>query len=224
MTARELDLKMRCESLRSTHQGASKCPEKQKRLFKDRDGGGSKGPSQWVPPTLQPVNSASPEATSEGVLTHPFTRKDTDFSSSQKNVGLEYESPPSSLPCPLSLALETWWGWRGDLTNRCESFDLLKMLMGKRRTPGSITMLTWLEMCLDLCRAMWHIYQAISLSCWVSLRMQQARGLLGIVSLVFNGKILLSLCFFCSTIYYYRLCKQAQICFSFGGCFCRKEW
>lgn len=103
VTARELDLKMRCASLRSTHQGASKCPEKQKSLFKDRDGGGSKGPSQWVPPPLQPVNSASPEAMSEGVMTHPFTRKDTDFSSSQKNVGLGYESPPSSLPCPLYL-------------------------------------------------------------------------------------------------------------------------
>lgn len=96
--------------------------------------------------------------------------------------------------------------------------------MGQKRTPGSIKMLTWFEMCLDLCRAMWNIYQAISHSCWVSLKKQQACGLLGTMSLVFNGKILLSLCFFCSTTYYYRLCKQAQICFSFGGCFYRKEW
>lgn len=164
---------MRWESLRSPHQGASKCPEKQKSLFKDRDGSGSKGPSQWVPPTPQPVNSASPEAMSEGVMTHPFTRKDTDFFSSPKNVGLGYESPPSSLPCsPLSPALETWWGVEGSLTHRFESFDLLKMLMGKRRTPGNFKMLTWLGMCLNPCRAMWHIYQAISRSCWVSLKMQ----------------------------------------------------
>lgn len=88
--------------------------KKKKKSLKDRDGGGSKGLSQWVPPTLQPVNSASAEAMSEGVMTHAFTRKDTDFSSSQKNVGLVYESPPSSLPCPLSLQpLSLSGGWRG---------------------------------------------------------------------------------------------------------------
>lgn len=80
----------------------------------------------------------------------------------------------SSLSSPSQLG----GGWRMGLTNRFESCNLLKMLMRKRRAPGSIKMLTWLGMCLNLCRRMWHIYQAIVHTCWVSLKMQQVHELL----------------------------------------------
>lgn len=147
------------------------------------------GSFRWMPPTLQPVTSTSPQTVSEGVITHAFTTEDTDFSSSQKNVQLGCECPPSSLPWLFCLQPLTIWVQGEGLTNKFESYNLLKMLMRKSRAPGSIKMLTWLGMCLNLCKAMWHIYQAIFQACWVSLKMQQTHGLLEIRLLCLMARI-----------------------------------
>lgn len=115
-------LKMRCKSLGSTHQGACKCLEKQKTLFKDRDGVSSKGPSQWVPPTLQPVNSTSPETMSEGVITH-FSHHDrrglfqfTEECGSGLWVSSKFIALSSFSPAPHNL-VGVQWVWLTELSH-----------------------------------------------------------------------------------------------------------
>ena len=107
------DREMRCESLGSTHQGACKCLEKQeKSLFKDRGGVSCPGPSDWGPPPLQPVNFASPETVSEGVVTRSLTTEDTDFFQLREECGAGvWVSFEFIVLCLLSLQpLTTWWG------------------------------------------------------------------------------------------------------------------
>lgn len=79
------------------------------------------------------------QTASEGVTTCVLTMEPRDFSSSQKNVGLGWEGVSSQFitlsslsPAPHNLGVGV------GLTNRFEPCNLLKMLMRRRRAPGSI--------------------------------------------------------------------------------------
>lgn len=88
-----------------------------------------------MPPPLQLVNFTSPETVSEGVITCSFNAKDTDFPVPRRMWGrgvnlLQVHCPVFSLSSPSQFA-----GGGGYLLNRFESYNLLKMLMRKRRAP-----------------------------------------------------------------------------------------
>lgn len=141
---------------------------KKKSPFKDSNGVSSKGlwglKGSW--PILSPWKT----------WTRRFSRRMWGWGC----VSSKFIALSSLIPAPHNLGA----GWGEDLTNRFEPCNLLKMLMRKERTPGSIKVLTCLEMCLNLSGAVWYIYQAIFQACWVSLKMQQALEPLDIMNRV----------------------------------------
>lgn len=141
-------------------------------------------------PTLQPVNFSCPETVSEGVITHSLTMKDTDFSSSQKNVGRECESPSSSLPCLLSLQPLTTWGGGVYLTNRFESCNFLKMLINEQeKGPRKHQNADMTKDAFEPVQRDVAYLSAISQARCVSLKMPQAHELLGITTLVLMARL-----------------------------------
>ena len=134
---------MRYESLGSTHQGACKCLEKQKKVS-------SRTEMESAARVLQnecPYSAArelflSRDSVGRGHNPILSPRKTQTFPAPRRMWGesvslLQVHCPVFSLCSPPQLV-----GGRGYLTNRFESCNLLKMLMSKRRAPGSIKMLT----------------------------------------------------------------------------------
>lgn len=201
-------LQSRWESLGSTHQGAGKCLEKQKKSLQGQEWSQQQGSFPTSAPLLCSL-ALCPAGDSVWRGHDPFSHHERHgLVHLPEQCGAGGESPPSSLPSLLSFQPLTTRGCGG---GRISLRDLSRitfwkwMLMSTRRAPGSIKVWTWPGMCLNLGRGLWHIYQAVFQARWVSLKMRQVRELPDITNLVVQWQDHFKS--LCSTIYCYKFSK-----------------